>query len=224
MKRILISLTVACLSAATVGAQSSVQELPLPRIDWSRSSPLPAVPPDQIPSRILPDDPIPVLPSLQDGPAPCPSGEGKSCAALGGRLYFSDPTHMTQHDLTWGQAARNPAMLIADATNLAATVADIEGTQACLHAHTCTEANPIFGSNPSRARAYGTAMPIAFATYAIAALLKKKGDGNLAFAALWAATAVHFYEAVGGFATANNESSPKAGAARAQKFSIAISF
>ena len=55
---------------------------------------------------------------------------------------------------------------------------------------------PIFGSNPSRARAYGTAMPIAFATYAIAALLKKKGDGNLAFAALWAATAVHFYEAV----------------------------
>ena len=224
MKRILISLTVACLSAATASAQSSVQELPLPRIDWSRSSPLPAVPPDQIPSRILPDDPIPVLPSLQDGPAPCPLGEGKSCAALGGRLYFSDPIHMTQHDLTWGQAARNPAMLIADALNLAATVADIEGTQACLHAHTCTEANPIFGSNPSRARAYGTAIPIAFATYAMAALLKKRGDGNLAFAVLWAATAVHFYEAVGGFAAANDEPSPKAGAARAQKFSIAIRF
>lgn len=131
---------------------------------------------------------------------------------------------MTQHDLTWGQAARNPAMLIADALNLAATVADIEGTQACLHAHTCTEANPIFGSNPSRARAYGTAIPIAFATYAMAALLKKRGDGNIAFAVLWAATAVHFYEAVGGFAAANDEPSPKAGAARVQKFSIAIRF
>ena len=224
MKRILISLTLACLSSATVSAQSSVRELPLPQIDWSRSSPLAAVPPDQIPSRILPDDPIPVLPSLQDGPAPCPSGEGKSCAALGGRLYFSDSIHMTQHDLTWGQAARNPAMLIADAINLAATVADIEGTQACLHARTCTETNPIFGSHPSRARAYSAAMPIAFATYATAALLKKKGDGNLAFAVLWAATAVHFYEAVSGFAAANDEPSPKARAARAQKFSIAIRF
>jgi len=131
---------------------------------------------------------------------------------------------MTQHDLTWREAARNPAMLIADALNLASTVADIEGTQACQHAHTCSEANPLFGSNPSRARAYGTAIPIAFATYAMAARLKKNGDGNLAFGILWAATAVHFYLAASGFADANKGPSPNASAVSRQKFAIALRF
>jgi hypothetical protein len=115
-------------------------------------------------------------------------------------------------------------MLIADALNLAAAVADIEGTQACLHAHTCTEANPLFGSNPSRARAYGTAIPIAFAAYAMAARMKKDGNGNLAFRILWAATAVHFYLAASGFAGANKGPSPNASAASRQKFAIEIRF
>jgi hypothetical protein len=131
---------------------------------------------------------------------------------------------MTQHDQTWEQAARNPAMLVADAVNLAATVADIEGTQACLHAHNCREANPLYGSNPSRARAYGTAMPIAFVSYVIAARLKRNGDGNFAFAELWVATAVHFYFAVGGFASANKGPSSSESAANRQKFAIAMSF
>jgi hypothetical protein len=143
---------------------------------------------------------------------------------LGGRAYFSDPIHMTQHDLTWGKAARNPAMLIADALNLAGTVADIEGTEACLHAHTCREANPLFGSDPSRARAYGTAMPIAFVSYALAARLKKDGNGNAAFAILWAATAVHVYFAASGFADGSGGASPNASAANRQKFAIAIRF
>jgi hypothetical protein len=222
MKRVLIPFAVAYLAAMTANAQSQAQELPLPRIDWSRFTLLPAEP--QTPSRILPDNPIPVLPSLQDGPGPCPGGDGESCSLLGGRVYFSDPIHMTQHDQTWGEAARNPAMLIADALNLAATVADIEGTQACLHAHTCREANPLFGSNPSRARAYGSAIPIAFFTYAVAARLKKYGDGNFAFGALWAATMLHVYFAASGFAVANNGPSPNASAASRQKFAIAIRF
>src|SRR5260370_12012252 len=45
----------------------------------------------------LPDAPIPVLPNIQDGPLPCPAGEGRSCALLGGRLYFRDPVHFTEH-------------------------------------------------------------------------------------------------------------------------------
>lgn len=222
MKRVWIVLAMMPLSAMTVRAQSEIQELPLPRIDESQISLLETVP--QQPSRFLPDDPIPVLPNLQDGPAPCPSGEGKSCPLLGGQAYFSDPIHMTQHDLTWGKAARNPAMLIADALNLAATVADIEGTEACLHARTCREANPLLGSNPSRERAYGTAMPIAFVSYAMAARLKKDGNGNLAFAILWAATAVHVYFAASGFADGSGGVSPNASAASRQKFAIAIRF
>lgn len=222
MKMILIVLAMMLLAATEVRAQSEIQELPLPNIKASQLNLLEVVP--QRPSRFLPDDPIPVLPSLQDGPAPCPSGEGKSCPLLGGQAYFSDPIHMTQHDLTWGKAARNPAMLIADALNLAATVADIEGTQACLHSGTCREANPLFGSKPSRARAYGTAIPIAFVTYAFAARLKKDGNGNFAFATLWAATAVHIYFAAGGFAAASDGPTPNASAANRQKFAIALRF
>jgi hypothetical protein len=222
VKKTVIGLLLACVSAVTVPAQSEIQELPLPRVDGSQISLLEAV--QQQPSRFLPDDPIPVLPSLQDGPAPCPSGEGKSCPLLGGRTYFSDPIHMTQHDLTWGEAARNPAMLIGDALNLGATVADIEGTQACLHAHTCSETNPLFGSKPSRARAYGTAMPIAFVAYAMAARLKKDGNGNLAFGILWAATAMHVYFAAEGFAVASEGRPPNASTANRQKLGIAIRF
>lgn len=222
MKKLVIGLLLSCVSAIVVCAQSEIQELPLPKIDASQISLLQAV--LQQASRFLPDDPIPVLPNLQDGPAPCPSGEGKSCPLLGGRAYFSDPIHMTQHDLTWGKAARNPAMVIGDAFNLAATVADIEGTEACLHAHTCREANPLYGSNPSRARAYGTAMPLAFVSYALAARLKKDGNGNVALAILWAAAAVHVYFAASGFTDGSGGASPNASTANRQKFAIAIRF
>jgi hypothetical protein len=115
-------------------------------------------------------------------------------------------------------------MLIGDALNLAATIADIEGTEACLHAHTCREANPLLGPNPSRARAYGTAMPIAFVSYAMAARLKKDGNGNVAFAILWAATAAHVYFAAEGFAVAGDRPPPNASAANRHKFAIAIRF
>ncbi len=168
----------------------------------------------QEPRSDLPDNPIPVIPGLQDGPAPCPFGNGKSCALLGGRAYFSDPVHMTEHDATWAKAARNPATLVGYALNVAATVADIEGTQACLRAHTCRESNPLFGSNPSRARSYGTGIPIEMVVYAAFAFAKKRGQGNLAFGLLWGSTVSHIYFASCAFsyahvAAATNTSSTK---------------
>ena len=183
-------------------AQSEVNELPLGRIEFPKISLL-QVTFAQEPSRILRDKPIPVLPSLQDGPAPCPSGNGESCALLGGRAYFTDPIHMTEHDATWAKAARNPAMLVGFTLNLAATVADIEGTQACLRRHTCTEANPLFGSNPSRARSYGIGIPLDLVAYAALALLKKSGQGNPAFGILWGSTVAHIYFASAGFTYAH---------------------
>jgi len=202
MNRVLIALTLTCLSAMSSRAQSEVTELPLARIEFPKISLL-QVTFAQEPTRILPDNPIPVLPSLQDGPAPCPSGNGESCALLGGRAYFSDPIHMTEHDATWANAARNPAMLVGYALNLAATVADIEGTQACLRRHTCTEANPLFGSNPSRARSYGIGIPLDLVAYAALAFLKKSGQGNPAFGILWGATVAHIYFASAGFTYAH---------------------
>lgn len=202
--RILIALVVTYFSALVAQGQSElIPNLPMTRVESLQGSLLQVEPQQQVPSRIVPDDPIPVLPSLQDGPAPCPFGNGESCALLGGRAYFSDPIHMTEHDATWAKAARNPAMLVGFALNMAATVADIEGTQACLRVHTCREGNPLLGSNPSRARSYGTAIPLNMVSYAALAFAKKRGQGNLAFGLLWASTVSHIYFASGAFSYAH---------------------
>lgn len=164
--------------------------------------------PEDAQKQIPADNPIPVQPSISDAPQPCPSGVGKSCALLGGRLYFSDPLHMTEHDKTFWAAATSKGMLGAYAFHLTASILDIEGTEACLHAHTCVEMDPIYGSHPSRARAYGTEMPLSLASYAAAAMLKKWGKGNLAFAILWGGSMGHLYFGVSGFADAHNQTSP----------------
>jgi hypothetical protein len=213
MKGISSVLIFTLLSATALRGQSEVQELPLPRIEPSQVS-LFQVETQQPANRILPDNPIPVLPSLQDGPAPCPFGDGRSCALLGGRAYFSDPIHMTEHDATWAKAAKNPAMLVGFALNLAATVADIEGTQSCLRAHTCREANPLFGSNPSRARSYGIGIPLDLVGYASFALVKKEGRGNLAFGLLWGSTVAHIYFASAAFSYAHVASTSTSSAKR----------
>lgn len=171
-----------------------------------------------------PDNPIPVIPDSQDGPMPCPAGTGKPCALLGGRRYFSDPIHMTQHDLTWGKAARNPAMVVAGVLNLGATVADVEGTESCLRAHACREQNPLLGHNPSRARAYGTVLPIDLGLYAMAAWFKKQGQGNLAFATLWCTTMAHAYFAVEGFAITHDKATANPALTNRHKFVRAARF
>jgi len=224
MNRILTALAAASLSASMPRAQLElVPTLPLTRIESIRVMLIPLPSPSLESDRILPDDPIPVLPSLEDGPAPCPGGDGKSCALLGGRAYFSDPFHMTEHDLTWAKAARNPAMITFEAINLLATVADAEGTQACLHAHTCQEANPIFFSHdPSRLRSYSIAMPIVLGSFVWADYMKKKGDGNFAIAVLSAGTGMHLYFAAEGFMSATH--GPSANENDGKGFSIALRF
>jgi hypothetical protein len=177
---------------------------------------------EQIQSRVLPDNPTPLLPNLQQASAPCPAGVGKPCALLRGRLYFPDPLRMADRDKTLWKAATNPGMLAAYSLNLAATVTDAEGTQACLHAGTCTEADPIFGKKPSRARVYLTGAPLLLGSFAGAAWLKKRGKGNLAFTLLWASTMVHTYLAVQGFANANIQASPTPAPTTRQKFGFPV--
>jgi len=194
MNRILMALILMCFSASVARAQSELtQNLPLARIESFQVMLTPTATPQPDPDPLLPDNPIPVLPSLQDGPAPCPGGNGESCALLGGRAYFSDPFHMTEHDASLKRAIRNPAMLVAFGLNLAATVADAEGTLACLKVHSCRETNPLLGPNPSRARVYGTIIPINLLCYTAFAALKKHGQGNLAFGLLWGLTVGHVY-------------------------------
>jgi hypothetical protein len=203
MKKFLLALGVLSILTANSEAQTeaTTEPRPLEVTAQDTSTGNPGAAPQG--SRFsLPENPVPVLPGLQDGPPPCPSGNGKSCALLGGRLYFSDALHMREHDESLVKAMKNPGLLTVGAINLAATVLDIEGTQACVHAHTCRELNPLFGTTPSRGRAYGIAVPLAFANYMAAAALKKSGRGNTAFGVLWCTTIAHFAMAVDGFATA----------------------
>lgn len=139
----------------------------------------------------LPDAPRPQLDDHER--TPCPEGEFKPCALLGGRRYLPDRTRMTQHDKTVWQGFKHPLILAGSALLVATTVYDIEGTQSCLRAGTCRETNPIYGSHPSRARAYSIAMPLNSLMIYLSARQKRKGDGNTAFAALYLSSAVHFY-------------------------------
>jgi hypothetical protein len=226
MKKILITLTMTLFSGVMTQAQSELMpnNLPLPPIQSPQLIPSRIEPAQLVSNRVLPDAPIPVLPNIQHGPLPCPAGIGKSCALLGGRLYFNDPSHMTEHDATLGKAMRNPMMVVGGVLNLASTIADIEGTQACLNAHTCREGNPLFGAYPSRARAYGLGIPMTFATYLMDAWLKKHGEGNLGFGLLWGGTLSHVYEAAHGFAVANKGSPVKTNSSTGQSLGIIIKF
>jgi opacity protein-like surface antigen len=81
--------------------------------------------------------------------------------ALGGRLYFRDPSHITEHDAT-RKGSGEPDDGSRRALNLASTIADITGTRAGLFAHTCGEGNPRLSAHPSRAKAYGIGIPMGF--------------------------------------------------------------
>jgi hypothetical protein len=57
----------------------------------------------------------------------------------------------------------------------ALTVTDIELTQHCLHARTCSEANTFYyGANPTRARMYGVNVPILSAQMISSAWFKRR--------------------------------------------------
>ena len=61
----------------------------------------------------------------------------------------------------WSSSKNRPrskekiAFLLLSAVHLSSMTADYEFTQACLHAQTCSELNPLFGPRPSRPRMYG---------------------------------------------------------------------
>lgn len=77
-----------------------------------------------------PDTPQPK--SDDDQRAACPAGNGKPCAILGGRAYYSDALGLSLHNKSWSAAATSPSMLLAIGLLTAATIADIETTQSCI--------------------------------------------------------------------------------------------
>jgi len=144
--------------------------------------------------RDLPNAPIPVLPSKQDGPMPCPAGDGKPCALLGGRLYFRDLSHMTEHDKTWFDAIKNPLMLGGLAVNVGTNVWLIRALRGCEAAHTCRVGNPLFGQ--SAAQQVTVTIGLNSILYFLAGKEKQSGDGNFAFALLSISSASNVYWAL----------------------------
>lgn len=142
----------------------------------------------QSPSGNLPDAPIPVLPSRSDAPMPCPAGDGRPCALLGGRLYFRDLSHMTEHDKTWFGAMKNPLMLGGVAVNLGTNVWLYREVRACVDRHACRSL--------SNTQQLSITIGLSSLVYFFAGKEKQSGDGNTAFALLAISSAVHTFMAL----------------------------
>jgi len=200
MKRMLSGLGMLLLSASLTHAQTGANTS-RPQLFETQSLPISLAliePGQQDPVKDLPDAPIPILPQKQDGPMPCPAGVGLPCSLLGGRLYFSDPSHMTQHDKTWFDALKNPMILGGILFNEAALVWDYRTTRACIDVHHCKEGNPIMGQ--SRAQELGVGLSLnAFQIYNVTRL-KQHGKGNAALFLMATGAVLH------AFAAAHNRS------------------
>jgi hypothetical protein len=196
VKNVFVRLALTSILAASTHAQAVANRTGSTPIETQSSEINSALsePGQEAPQRSLPDAPIPILPSSQDGPMPCPAGIGKPCALLGGRLYFSDPSHMTEHDKTWFHALTNPLMLGGLAVNLATAVWDYRASRACIDSHRCTEANPLMGQSSAQELSVGIGLTATF--YFLSAKLKQQGKGNWALFLLSGNAFAHSYEAL----------------------------
>jgi hypothetical protein len=187
-----------CFVALTIAFAANAQS----PSDTASSTPLQSANTDNSPQQ--PDTPIALKhrsntpdapqPKSDDARAACPAGNGKPCAVLGGRVYYSDALGLSQHNKSWSAAATSPSMLLAIGLLTAATMADIETTQSCIHAGTCKEGNPLMGQ--SRAQAYSVSMSVNAIAFWAAAEQKRHGHGAVPFFILWSATAMHAAMAV----------------------------
>lgn len=203
MKKVALTLTILLAASMQVRAQglpeTDAQASPQQLADSANTTPTLQRRGAELPEKSieLPDAPMPK--DLAHERGPCPAGNDQPCALLGG-LRFYKRTTLTEHDKTWGQAMGHPVMWVSATALVLSTAYDIEGTQACLKAHACREGNPIIGKHPSRARMYGTAMPLNAITIFAMGRLKKQGDGYPAVFIASILSFAHCYLGTAGFA------------------------
>ena len=195
MKKVMLSIGVVSFWALTANAQIKVISDTAPLVEpQSAEFNGPLIDPTYVvDKKELPDAPKPVQPVQPAlGPTPCPAGVGKPCALLGGRAFFPDPVHMTEHDKSWKDAMKNRGILLGIGMNTAATVWDYKTTRHCIDTHRGKEGNPLMGQ--SRAQELGVGISLTGVTYFLAGKLKEQGSGNYAFGVLWGGTMLHFFE------------------------------
>jgi hypothetical protein len=152
-------------------------------------------------SDALPDEPRAKTDAGEEENLICPGGAGKPCALLGGRAYYPNMWRMTQHNHTWGEAMRTPAIIAVSALLIGTTVFDIEGTDHCLALHSCREQNPIEPNKVDRPWQYATGMSVNAVGIASIGYLKRRGKGNLGFALAYVASVFHLYYGASAFHT-----------------------
>ena len=173
-------------TASSTPPQSANAQQPNPPSNPDHSAQQPGTP---ITLKHRPNTPDAPQPKSDDARAACPAGNGKPCALLGGRVYYSDALGLSQHNKSWSAAATSTSMLLAMGLLTAATIADIETTQSCIHSGGCKEGNPFMGQ--SRAQAYSVSMSVNAIAFWAAAEQKRHGHGAVPFFILWTATAMH---------------------------------
>jgi hypothetical protein len=195
------------LVLAVVGTARAQEQPPAQATEGSATEPrnLPNTPTP----KIEPDAPRPGS-SSSDENSPCPAGVGKPCAFLGGRRYYPDLWHMTEHDQTWGEAMRHPIMIVTSAVLVGSTVFDIEGSDHCLAMHACSELNPLMPKSVNRPRQYATTMSLNGLLLFWFGRMKQHGKGNIVFSLAAASSLIHCYFGATGY----NSDPPNSGAAK----------
>jgi hypothetical protein len=188
MKVILLALSVCLLPRMSFAQEPAPADQQTAKAEPIEPAPLP-VPKSAGPR--LPDAPTPqpLLVNPKSPASPCPAGIGKPCSLLGGRRFYKDPWHSTEHDKTWFGAMKHPQMLIGSAILVTSMIADYKTTRSCIDRGLGHEANPMLGQ--SRAQELGIGIPITALGIFAAGKLKKSGNGNAAMFALWTGTVMH---------------------------------
>jgi hypothetical protein len=120
-------------------------------------------------------------------PQQSPTQQKASLQSLAVQMHFAPPqpvrpveqnntTRLVSRPASHSSSIKSPSYLLMLAAATAATIADCESTKALLSDPNNQEANPVFGTRPSRARIYGISVPILALNVWSSARLKKHGN------------------------------------------------
>lgn len=123
-----------------------------------------------------------IVPPKDDGVAK-PDASGLFGVRPTVRVKLTNGSQTWYQDLPATKTTANRTYWLSTALSLALTVADVENSHYTLNRPGTSEANPLFGAHPGRARYYGICLPI-FAVNAYMSYRYKREDQALADAGL----------------------------------------
>jgi hypothetical protein len=123
---------------------------------------------------------------------------------------------MTQHDRTWFDAMKHPAIWGASALLVGASILDIEGTDHCLRNHQCREGNPLMPKTVDRPRQYAAVLSADALEVYFLGRAKRRGRGNPQFCLVYTTAIFHLVFGVEGLGLSNHSTTATSTPARAR--------